>query len=226
MEELRKTAKDELMSMRLFINILFLFLSNIAIGQNKEDKPDITGKYTTRNPSHTNPKHYEEITLEPDSTFKYYSRIGDFIRQEIEGKWSVTGNYLVLNENGVDKKLVVNESYDPAIPKGWIKFSVQHFDNSSLNYRIAAANGDTTIILKDQFKSSLLPLSSVGEFYIEGSLFRYPTYQVKDEFTNHFFVKLSSKRLFIDEKWLVEGAERLRPIGLNNEYAGYFLLKD
>jgi len=209
------------------IIILLLFLSNIAVGQNHQESPDLAGKYTTRNPSHTNPRHYEEITLRPDSTFKYHVRIGSFIRQEIEGNWSVYENYLILNESDTGmKELVVNESYDTIIPKGWVRFSIRQFNNSSINYGITATNGDTTIHLRNQYETSLLPLSSVTEFYVEGSLFRYSTYQVKDRTSNHFAVRVSPRRLFLDEKWLIEGKERLRPVGLDNKYAGYFLSKN
>lgn len=215
------------MTTRAFLYFLFVFHCNIALGQVSEGTREIAGKYTSRNPSHTNHKHYEEIILGRDSTFIYFSRIGSFIIQKIEGRWTIKEKYLVLNENDLEKKeSVVSESYNPAVPKGWIKFSVQHFDDSFLNYGIAAVNGDTTIILKNQFASSLLPLTSIEEFYVEGLLFRYPTHRVEDQSTNYFVVKVSSKRHFIDEKWLIEGSGRIRPIGLDNQYAGYFLSKD
>lgn len=214
------------MKTRIFRIILLIICSNSSniFAQNNEKEIDVLGKYTTMNPSHTNQRHYEEIDLKSDSTFKYYAKIGEFVKQRIEGKWTVDDNNLILN--GTDKnneKLKVYEYYDSSIADGWIKFNVQHFNNTLLNYRVSAVNDDYTIILSNQFQSSLIQLAEVDEFFIEGSLFRYPTYHVKDKSSNFFDVKVSSKRLFVDEKWLIEGEGRIRPIGLDNEYTGYFL---
>ena len=62
-------------------------------------------------------------------------------------------------------------------------------------------------------------------FYIDGSLYRYPTYEVQKTESNIFEVKVSSKRLFLEEKWLIQKSGVIRPIGLDGQYAPYYLSK-
>jgi len=208
---------------RLLIFNYSLFCYFFAVGQFKNDLP---GKYDTRNETHNNRHHYEELVLNTDSTFNYFARPTEFVQLKINGRWSVKDDTLILNEDHPTyrQNIIVKENVNKKVQKGCASIILTYYDGLQLNFQVGATHGDTTVLLKNQYGSSLVKLFPIDDFYINGPLFRYPSYKVLNKKSNEFKVQVAPQKLFINEKWLIVNGS-LRPRGFDNEYANYYLKK-
>lgn len=201
--------------------IIVLLLSCVVVrGQS------FLGKYDTRNESHTNSKHYEELILKSDSTFSYSTRM-EFIKISKEGRWLVVGDTLVLNENNpcCKEKIKVEEKCNRRIPKGNVRFTVTSFEGDYLNYHLVVTNKDSTQTVWSQTGVTELKIKKLRKFYfIVNSLVYSPEHSVKSAKSNEFKVQLAPNRFFYNEKWLIKGGT-IVPIGWDNQYAKYYLKK-
>lgn len=202
------------------IIFIFLFITSATKGQS------LIGKYDTRNESHNNRQHYEELILRTDSTFSYSTRMG-FIKISKEGMWSVVGDTVVLNENKpcCREKIKVEEKCNKKIPKGKVRFTVTSFEGDYLNYHLVVTNKDSAQTIWSQNGITELTIKRLKKFYfIVNSLLYSPEYNVKSTKSNEFKVQLAPSRFFYNEKWLIKNGT-IVPIGWDNRYAKYYLKK-
>lgn len=204
---------------RIFIAI-FIFVGLVAEGQS------LAGKYDTRNESHTNNKHYEELILRTDSTFSYSTRM-EFIKISKEGKWFAVGDTVVLNENNpcCKEKMIVEEKCNRRLPKGSVRFSVTSLQGDDINYHLVITNTDSTQTIWSRTGITELKIRKLKKFhFIVNSLIVSPEYYVKSSKSNEFKVQLAPTRFFYNEKWLIRNG-MIVPIGWDNQYTSYYLKK-
>lgn len=205
--------------MRSPLVIIFIFFTFIAKGQS------LIGRYDTENKSHNNNnKHYEQIILNADSTFRYLTKM-EFIKINKEGKWTVAGDTIILNEINpcCKQKIIVQEQYNKRLPKGKVRFYVTTLEGEDVNYHLAITNKDSTQILWSKSGLTELKIKRLIKFYfIVNSLVYSPIYDVKSVNSNEFKVKLATSRFFYNEKWLIKN-ETIVPMGWNNQYSDYYL---
>ena len=210
--------------MKHIIWILIIVLAHAFC--NGQEAIETIGKYTSRNPSHTNRNHYEEIVLKSDSSFKYFARIG-FVKIEIKGKWHLTGHYLTLKGHhpGITSEVSVTELIDNGIPEGQVKIATTDLESDAFTHHVSATKGETTITLRDREYVTMIPHSSLDRFYITNTLFKYPTYEVKNKEANYFKVRVPRSRVIINEVWQYKNGV-LFPRGLIQDYSTYYLSKE
>lgn len=191
-----------------------------------QELSEIVGKYTTKNKSHFFNKHYEEISLNADSSFRYFARIG-FVKVEIKGEWHLTGYSLTLKGHhpGITSEVSVTELVDNGIPKGQVKIATTDLESDAFTHHVSATKGDTTITLRDREYVTMIPLSSLDRFDITNTLFKYPTYEVKNKQANYFKVRVPRSRVIINEVWQYKNGV-LFPRGLIQDYSTYYLSKE
>jgi hypothetical protein len=192
-----------------------------------QEVDSIIGKYTTNNKSHFFRDHYERITLNEDSSFNYFVRIGSFVKIKIEGKWNLIENELILHGNhpALNSEVSVIEKIDDNIPDGKVRINVTDLDGNSLIYHLSATKGDTTIEIRNRESSTLIPFGSLDSFCVRNTLLKLPTYEVQKLKANDFYVKISKSRVIIDEKWVYKNGV-LFPRGLSQDYSTYYLSKE
>jgi hypothetical protein len=206
--------------MRIIFIVTFLFVASVSNGQS------LAGKYDTRNESHTNSKHYEELILRADSTFSYSTRM-EFIKISKEGRWFIVGDTVVLNEDNpcCREKIKVEEKCNKKIPKGKVRFTVSSFEGDYINYHLVVTNKDSTQTIWSRNGITELKIKRLKKFYfITNSLVYSPEYNVKFAKSNEFKVQLAPNRFFYNEKWLIRDGT-IVPIGWDNRYAKYYLKK-
>lgn len=186
----------------------------------------LVGQYDTRNESHSNKRHYEELVLKADSSFSYSTRM-EFIKISKEGSWSVNNDTLILNETSVPckGKILVEEGHNKKIPRGKVRFCVTSFQGDDINYHLVVSSKDSTQTIWSMTGITELWVKSVKNFhFIVNSLVYSPVYEVKHQRSNEFKVKLPANRFFCDEKWLIKDGAII-PIGWDNQYTKYCLRK-
>jgi hypothetical protein len=206
--------------MKRIVTIVFFFTCFVAEGQS------LTGKYDTYNDSHTNIKHYEELILNSDSTFSYFTRM-EFIKIEKKGVWFMVGDTVVLNENNpcCKEKIIVEEKCSRSVPKGKVKFSVSSIHGDIINYQLVVTDKESTQTIWSMTAITEVKIKRLKKFYfIINSLVYSPEYVVKSSKSNEFKVQLAPSRFFFNEKWLVKNG-MIVPIGWDNQYAKYYLSK-
>lgn len=207
----------------IFITCLLLICSGVrAQMMNKRIQP---GVYTSKNESHNNRHHYEEITLNSDRSFKYKAHVGEFINIDKFGKWEIDNDTLILNEHEPEysQMMSVVEKNVSLNPNFGVNINAKYFDGDDFLFTVSATSNDTTVILRNNNTGhSTIPLTKIKEFIISSTSYNYPKYIVKDATSNNFVVLLSPKRLFINEKWLLENG-RIRPRTTEGIFAGYYL---
>lgn len=187
----------------------------------------MAGHYNTRNESHTNSKHFEELVINSDSTFSYFTRM-EFIRITKTGRWSVNGDTLILNEDNpcCREKINVTEKYNKKYKKGVVRFSVTSFDESNIFYHLSLVGKDTLITLYSKTGITETRFHRLKRFsFIVNSLIETPEYSLKCRRSNSFIIKLAPTRFFYNEKWIIN-ANNIIPLGWNGEYAAYYLKKE
>lgn len=183
----------------------------------------ISGKYNTKNWSHNNRYHFEELILKEDNSFEYRYKM-KFIQINLTGQWNVEGNQLILtSSNAKDGKLYTVESFETNVPEGYMRFDIRDFSKENINYSIKANNGDTTVMLRNRFGITDIPLHDVQSFQIIGSTYSYPETEIDAENFNKVEVFVNQKRILDEERWVILDEKRIRPIGLDNKPALYFL---
>ena len=205
-----------------FISCLMLLCSSaLAQVPSQNIRPGI---YTSNNESHKNRNHYEEITLNIDKSFIYKAHLGEFINIKKFGNWKLDNDTLILNEHNPEfnQMMSVVETNDRIHSKNGVYLDVKYFDGDDFLFTVSATFNDTTLILRNNTKHSTIPLKKVQEFSINSTSYNYPKYLVKDSMSNSFTVRISPKRLLVNEKWLVEDG-KLRPRTTDGLYAGYYL---
>jgi hypothetical protein len=206
--------------MRAFYLSFLLFVGLAAEGQS------LAGKYDTRNESHTNTKHYEELILNTDSTFSYSTRM-ELIKINKKGTWFVVGDTVVLNENDpcCKDKMIVEEKCNKHLPKGKVRFTVTSLQGEDINYHLVVTNKDSTQTIWSMTGITELKIKKLKSFYfIVNSLIISPEYVVKSSRSNEFKIRLAPSRFFYNEKWLVRNG-MIVPIGWDNKYASYYLAR-
>jgi hypothetical protein len=199
--------------------LIFLLHSVLTEGQN------VIGKYTSDNPSHTNSRHYEELTLKSDSTFTYYTTM-EFIRIRKEGRWSTAGDTLVLNERNpcCTEKIIVKEVHNRRIAKGRVTFVVTSLLGGEIDYHLVLMDGDSLRTIWSRTGVTEVDVRDVKKFYfIVNSLVYSPEYYIRSSRSNQFDVQLAPNRIFYNEKWLLKGKNEISPLGWDNIYSKYYL---
>ena len=228
MEELCKTRSIILKHSVLVLVTLLCIVTKIkAQVMWGEEIPLSPGIYTTENISHQSPQHYEKIVLNEDHTFTYYLRSHGFIKYEFSGQWERDHNVLILNELPKPKSsVIVKERYNPKLAAGLVEFIVYLQDGGNFNYSISAISGDTTITMKNQSIHTIIPLTTLDSFVLSTGIFTYPEYKVTKSKANRFHISASTRKRFINERWLILDQDRIRPMGPKQEYAYYWLSKE
>jgi hypothetical protein len=168
-----------------------------------------------------NNKVSEELVLNPDYTFDY-SFYRDWLRIYINGSWSVCDDNLILNSIPRKDKMKVKES------KGTNKYytlNVESMDGREFFYYIFLKWDDgKETIHEDQWGSTKLKKKvKLKSFYIVDSKgLKSPVYEVKDFESRNFDVKVEKQRMFIMEKWKIDGSE-ITPRMFDGELAKYTL---
>lgn len=202
----------------IFVGLLLLAVITV--------KGQLTGKYDTQNESHTNRLHFEELVLNADSTFSYFTRM-EFIRISKEGKWFVSKDTLFLSESKpcCKEKIVVEEKRNKQIPKGKVRFSVTSLQGEDINYHLVVTNKDSAQTIWSRNGITEIKIKGLKKFhFIVNSLVYSPEYKVKSSKSNEFKVRLAPVRFFNKEKWLIRNGT-IVPIGWDNQYADYYLKK-
>ena len=187
----------------------------------------VLGNYDSNNSSHNNQHHYESLTLKPDSSFSYNTRM-EFINITKEGTWYVKADTLILTEYIVccKEKMIVEEKYNKKIRKHLKRFTVNSFQGDSFQYHLMAIGKKDTVTMWSQAGSTEIRLRNLTNFYfIVNSLIRAPDYGIKSLKSNDFKITLSTTRIFYKEKWLLRNG-KIIPLGWDNNYAGYYLKKE
>lgn len=200
--------------MRFILTVLILITSN-SYGQD-----NVTGTY-----SYSGEHFSETLQLNENYTFKYNLRI-HFVRQEIIGNYVVVGDSLVLNSFPQRDKIIVRENLKGNFRNK--KFLVNHKDGNPFNYQLyLITKSNDTVISKDQNSKTKIKVDELKSFYIIDSKgLKSPTYFLKGTNTNYFDVQFEHFRVFESEKWIIDKKlEKIRPIGMDNEYQNYYLSK-
>ena len=207
----------------LILLLLICFVRNSYCQNNLKSKVLELGKYDTKNSSHNNPYHFEELILYKNGEFDYFLQRNEFAQVKKKGKWSVSGDSLILNEFDPQYKtlMTVNELHDKNIPIGFLKFQVSDYEHNLITYTVSVEHADTTITVRNLNNAALIPMQSADNFSISSD-YDYPSYTVKITRNNFFSVKLSPSPSFVEEKWpIVNG--KIYPIGTNGLRVGYYL---
>ncbi|CAM3555339.1 hypothetical protein ESV24_15190 [Aequorivita lipolytica] len=200
--------------MKTILTIL-IFITISCYGQDK-----VTGIY-----SYSREHFSETLQLNDNYTFKYNFMM-HFIRQEIIGNYVVAGDSLILNSFPQRDKIIVQENLKGNFRNK--KFQVTLKDGYSFNYQLyLITKSNDTIISKNQISRSRSRINELKSFYIIDSKgLKSPTYFLKGTNTNYFDVQFEHIRVFESEKWIIDKKlEKIRPIGMDNEYQNYFLSK-
>lgn len=205
------------------MRILIFAITLIAASANAQS---LIGKYDTRNESHTNNRHYEELILNSDSTFSYSTRM-EFIKINKEGKWSASGDTIILNEHApcCREKMIVEERCNKKLSRHRVRFTVTSLEDEDINYHLVVIGRDSTQTIWSTTGVTEIKIRKLKQFhFIVNSLVVSPEHYVKSSRSNEFIVKLAPNRFFYNEKWLIRDGTII-PVGWDNQYAGYYLKK-
>jgi len=190
----------------------------------KDTLKSIMGKYDSPKQDF-NKFTSEHLVLKSDSTFEYAMNT-EFYKIQAKGYWHVSASNLILNSEKRMQKIIVQEASNKA-NSGQVKFDVTYKDNSSLYYQLFLITRKGTLHYKDVFHDTTINQNEILKaFYIvDNRGFRYPTYFLKSKKSNNFKIKLEADRIFDNEKWRIND-DKLQPIGINGNYARYYLIKE
>ncbi|CAN5326111.1 hypothetical protein BH09BAC3_BH09BAC3_28480 [soil metagenome] len=184
------------------------------------------GRYNSNNESHDNRHHYEEISLDSNNSFQYFSRI-EFGRYNTSGIWRIIGDTLLLTEEHpcFKEKIKVKEEHDAAVPKGTIRFSVTSLNGNLIDYNLVLTAKNKVKTESSRNGTIEIKVSHLYKFYfiVNSTLFS-PEYVVQSDRSNHFVVQIADQRFIFNEKWIVRNGNII-PIGWDNKYVNYHLRK-
>lgn len=167
-----------------------------------------------------NPHFYESIEFRSDSSFVYFARQNEFIKLNVQGRWSIEGNEILLNSDIQQKTLVKSEKCQTK-PLNHYHIMVRDNNGSEFNYNLKTA----TLWLNDLNGEALLKKRGQTYFQIiSSSGLHSERIQLNPEYTC-YRVSFPNKRQFINERWAIFKG-KIRPRGLDSELTKYFLYKN
>lgn len=214
-----------LFSLTMWVNGLFSFSGT------ELNLPDscVIGKYRIEGKINNRIVSYEEINLKPDSTFEFIKRYSSFLKIKVEGTWTLTQDTLVLNsfQTGLPSSFDVEERYNPNLKTKELEFQVQEFNNPSFfdAYELAINTVDTSIVVRGRNGPLRVEGVNLNSFQVTCPPFIYPLYEVQNPQSNSFKVSVVRKRLFWNEKWVLEGT-KLKPKKMDGTFVDYYLKKE
>jgi len=168
-----------------------------------------------------NPRFAESIELKRDNSFIYKVRTGSFIRLELSGDWQIKGDSLILDGYSNIEETLLPKSCNAQ--NGYL-FDVKGLDGYPLNYSLSINDGSKWIrelhgpyTLDSDYKVESLQVVTSSGLY--SKRFMIPSD------TNCFEVKISNKRYFKNEVWIIR-ENGLQPIGFDGKLAKYYLYKE
>lgn len=182
------------------------------------------GKYSYNKDSLITPNmsYAESLIFDEVGSFVHLQRIGSFINTKIEGSWSRSGDTLILNShNNFDETLEVLKKCDAILDE--YLFKVKNLKGEQVNYNLEITTTDTTFVVRDQIKESILTecknLKSIKIISSSGFT-SLPFLIPKDK--NCFSIRFNDVRFFKNEKWLIE-SNKISQIGNKNFDTLYYL---
>ncbi len=184
--------------MKAFLNVLFnvFFMVIIYSSCYAQVNKDMLGEYVFKSKF-----YYESITLNKDGRFTYY-RSQEFAKTSINGNWQLRKDSLILDSYPQRDRLIVFETYKKGSKNKLIK--VSNKKNRPINYSIAYITlKNDTVILRDQYKYSVLARSARAFYLIGSNNLVSPVYEIEGERSNDFLVLFETSKVFENESWLV-----------------------
>lgn len=170
-----------------------------------------------------NDKYYESLLLNEDGSFEHIIK-AHFLHIKTLGNWQKRKDSIILDSYPQKDKIIVNEDYKKRFKKGKYVFNIRDKNYNIMIYHLTVItiNSDT-LSYSDQWDKSIISDCQITSFYIKDTKgLKSPTYKIMGKNTNSFDILFETKRVFSNEKWLINDSS-IHPIGLNGELTNYVL---
>lgn len=167
----------------------------------------------------------ETLILYFNNSFEYLLKMDMGVSFRNTGNWIRRDNCLILDSYPQKEKIIVWESYKKK-EKG-ITIEVRSKDyNQAIYYHLTAIlPGNDTIILRDQYKKSVIEKKPTS-FWITNTVgLRSPEYKIKSLETNVINVLFEDERVFENEDWRIIDINKIQPRGLDGNFYNYYLYR-
>ena len=172
-----------------------------------------------------NDKYYESLLLNEDGSFEHIVK-AHFLHIKTLGNWQKRKDSIILDSYPQKDKVIVSEDYRKRFKKGKYIFNVRDKSRDKMIYHLTVITSKSdTLSYSDQWAKSIISVSEgqIKSFYIKDTKgLKSPTYKIMGNNTNSFDILFETKRIFSNEKWLINDSS-IHPIGLNGEPTNYVL---